>query len=258
MKDERHGNPIVRKDIATTFNEWLVKLKAKYPAEPKHPVYIVVTEGGGIRAAYWTASVLTALQDAARSSPTMCSRSAAYPADHSARRRSRHSWPTPTASKPKAIAPLNKPENQKTYRFAAQQALSYDFSAPTLASLLHADLVQRFLPIGFIPDRAKALETGWERGYRTHVRTASGGDDDFFSGGFVKMYADHGSALVPSLFLNGTIVEQGKRTITSNCLIGDDIPDTYDTLNQLGSDVRLAPRRTTARASPTSRRPDRF
>jgi hypothetical protein len=234
-------NPIVRKDIATTFNEWLGKLNAKYPAEGNHPVYIVATEGGGIRAAYWTASVLTALQDAApQFSDHVFAISAVSGGSLGATTFTSLVADSNRVKAESDCDTLNKPENQKTFRFAAQQALSYDFLAPTLASLLHADLVQRFLPVGFIPDRAKALETGWERGWRTHIRTASGADDNFFSGGFAKMYADHGNMLVPSLFLNGTIVEQGQRTITSNCLLGDDIPDSYDTLSQLGSDVRLS------------------
>jgi hypothetical protein len=233
-------NPIVRKDITTTFNDWLGKLNAKYPAEGNHPVYIVATEGGGIRAAYWTASVLTALQDAApQFSDHVFAISAVSGGSLGAATFTSLVADSNRVKAESDCDTLNKPENQKTFRFAAQQALSYDFLAPTLASLLHADLVQRFLPVGFIPDRAKALETGWERGWRTHIRTASG-DDDFFSGGFAKMYADHGNMLVPSLFLNGTIVEQGQRTITSNCLLGDDIPDSYDTLSQLGSDVRLS------------------
>jgi hypothetical protein len=234
-------NPIARKDIATNFNEWLGKLNAKYPSEGNHPVYIVATEGGGIRAAYWTASVLTALQDAApQFSDHVFAISAVSGGSLGA---TTFTSLVADSNRVKAESDcdiLNKPDSQKTFRFAAQQALSYDFLAPTLASLLHADLVQRFLPVGFIPDRAKALETGWERGWRTHIRTASGADDDFFSGGFAKMYADHGNALLPSLFLNGTIVEQGQRTITSNCLIDGDIPDSYDTLSQLGSDVRLS------------------
>ncbi len=235
------GNPIARKDIAITFSDWLGKLNAKYPTEPNHPVYIVATEGGGIRAAYWTASVLTALQDAApQFSDHVFAISAVSGGSLGATTFTSLVADSNRVKAESDCDTLNKPENQKTFRFAAQQALSYDFLAPTLASLLHADLVQRFLPVGFIPDRAKALETGWERGWRTHIRTASGADDDFFSGGFAKMYADHGNALVPSLFLNGTIVEQGRRTITSNCLLGDDIPDSYDTLSQLGSDVRLS------------------
>lgn len=239
--DDGGSNGAARKDIATTFEQWLKNLGAKYPAEANHPVYIVATEGGGIRAAYWTASVLTALQDQA---PQFADHTfaisgvsggsvgatvfAALVADGN------------RASAVSDCDTLNTSDKQKTLRFAAQQILSYDFLAPTLASLLHADLVQRFLPIGFIPDRAKALETGWQRGWRTHVRTASGADDDFFSGSFMKMYAGRPDALIPSLFLNGTIVERGNRIIASNCIIGNDIPVSSDIINELGSDMRLS------------------
>ena len=235
------GSASIRKDLGTTFDQWMVKLRKKYPAEPSHPVYIVATEGGGIRAAYWTASVLTALQDKA---PQF--------ADHvfaissvSGGSVGAMVFTALVADSNRSLAAsdcsaLNTPDNQKTFRFAAQQVLSYDALAPTLASLLHADLVQRFLPVGFIPDRAKALETGWERAWRTHIRPASGPDDDFFSSSFVKMYGDHDDKLIPSLFLNGTIVERGNRIIASNCVIGDDIPDSVDILQQIGSDMRLS------------------
>ena len=230
-----------RKNFETTYDQWLTKLRNKYRAEPNHPVYIVATEGGGVRAAYWTASVLTALQDEA---PQF--------ADHvfaisgvSGGSVGATVFTSLVADSNRATAAsdceaLNTPGKQKTFRFAAQQFFSYDSLAPTLASLLHADLVQRFLPVGFIPDRAKALETGLERAWRTHILPASGPDDDFFSGGFVKMYKDRGDALIPSLFLNGTIVERGNRIIASNCLVGDEIPNSYDILTQLGSDMRLS------------------
>src|SRR5258706_3224485 len=57
--------PVLRQPVDKKFEDWYARLAAKYPAEPSHPVFIVATEGGGIRAAYWTASVLTALQDQA-------------------------------------------------------------------------------------------------------------------------------------------------------------------------------------------------
>src|SRR5262249_45065931 len=126
-------------------------------------------------------------------------------------------------------------------RFAAQQMLSYDALAPALGSLLHADLVQRFLPVGFIPDRAQALEKGWERGWRTHIRDANNARDNFFDSGFVKMYRDNADALVPYLFLNTTSVEIGHRSIESYCAIdGHEILDSADTLADLASDVRLS------------------
>ena len=54
------------------------------------------------------------------------------------------------------------------------------------------------------------------------------------------MYADRNAQPLPSLFLNGTVVERGNRTITSNCIIDDQIPESADILNDLGSDVRLS------------------
>jgi len=245
------GTPAARMTVDKTFDEWLKKLRAKHPEEPKPVVYIVATEGGGIRAAYWTAAVLTALQDAA---PPF--------ADHvfaissvSGGSVGATVFTALVADPNRGVAvsdcnEMNTADRQKTFRFAAQQILSYDSLAPTLASLLHADLVQRFLPVGFIPDRAKAIETGWERGWRTHIRSANNSEDDFFSSGFMKMYADRPNALIPSLFLNGTIVERGNRIIASNCIVDGnapqnqvptgDIPNSYDILNQIGSDMRLS------------------
>jgi predicted acylesterase/phospholipase RssA len=239
--DDGGGNVAARKDIGATFEQWLTNLNTKYRAEARHPVYIVATEGGGIRAAYWTASVLTALQDQA---PQFADHTFAI-SGVSGGSVGATVFASLVADGNRASAvsdcdTLNTADKQKTIRFAAQQILSSDFLAPTLASLLHADLVQRFLPIGFIPDRAKALETGWQRGWRTHVRTASGAQDDFFSGSFMKMYGDRPTALIPSLFLNGTIVERGNRIIGSNCIISSDIPESADIFNELGSDMRLS------------------
>jgi hypothetical protein len=249
--DAGGATPARRTGIDQTFDAWLKTFHAKYPRETSPSVYIVATEGGGIRAAYWTAAVLTALQDAA---PPF--------ADHlfaissvSGGSVGATVFTSLVADTNRAVAvsdcdAMNTPDRQKKFRFAAQQVLSYDSLAPTLASLLHADLVQRFLPVGFIPDRAKALETGWERGWRTHIRSANGGDDDFLSTGFMKMYASRPNVLIPSLFLNGTIVERGNRIIASNCVIDGndpqnqvphgDVPNSYDILNQIGSDIRLS------------------
>jgi hypothetical protein len=49
--------------LAAYLDSWLKERKPK-PAAPPYPVFIVTAEGGGIRAAYWTANVLAALHDA--------------------------------------------------------------------------------------------------------------------------------------------------------------------------------------------------
>jgi hypothetical protein len=240
----------IRQDVDKTFTDWLKAVKTKHPDKPNPPVYVVATEGGGIRAAYWTAAVLAALQDhAPQFADHVFAISSVSGGSVGATVFTALVADTDRVKTVSDCDALNTADKQQTFRFATQQILSYDSLAPTLASLLHADLVQRFLPVGFIPDRAKALETGWERGWRTHVRTANG-DDDFFSSGFMKMYADRPGALIPSLFLNGTIVERGNRIIASNCVVdgnppkdqvpSGDVPNSYDILNQLGSDMRLS------------------
>ena len=248
------GDPAARLSFDDTFAAWYERLDARYPDEGEHPVFVVATEGGGIRAAYWTAAVLTAIQDQA---PQFADHvfaisgvsggsvgATVFTALVADRQRSH------------AVDPCRDhpdPRLARTLRFAAGQVLAYDFLAPTLGSMLHADLVQRFLPVGFLPDRARALETGWERAYRTHVRTRSGEPSDFLAGGFLRMYADGADRLLPSLFLNGTSVEEGKRMIATNCdlrpraaaggrvrMEDQPVPDAIDLLGLLGRDMRLS------------------
>jgi hypothetical protein len=227
-----------RHNVAATFNDWYARLHAKYPGEGRHPVFIVATEGGGIRAAYWTAAVLTALQD----------RAPAF-ADHTFAISSVSGGSVGTAVFTALVADKNRQQavddcdemrdaaTRAKLRFAAQQILSYDALAPTLASMLHADLAQRFLPVAFIPDRQRALEHGWERGWRTHVVPR----DDFLGSGVLQMYAANTDRLMPSIFLNGTSVERGSRLIASNCLIDkNEIQDARDLFNELGADMPLS------------------
>ena len=231
-----------RQNIATTFGGWYAKLQRKYPNEPRHPVFLVATEGGGIRAAYWTAAVLGALQDR---SPQFADHVFAISSvSGGSLGATVFTGLIADRNRARAVADCaeeNDPKKQTTVRFAAQQMLAYDALAPGLGSLLHADLVQRFLPIGFIPDRAQALEKGWQRGWRAHIQDANGSPDDFFSSGFVKMYRDSADALLPYLFLNTTSVEIGQRSIESDCTIDPtEILDSADTLANLASDVRLS------------------
>jgi len=230
-----------RQPLDQTFDAWYARLEAKYPPEiePSHPVFLVATEGGGIRAAYWTASVLTAIQDQA---PQFSDHLFAISSVSGGSVGSAVYTALVADSARTAVADecSGKAVPETSYRRAAQQMLSYDALAPTLASLLHADFVQRFLPVGFIPDRARALETGWENGWRTRLFTADG-PDDLFSQGLLKMYADRPAALLPSLFLNGTSVEAGNRLIASNCDLRDhQIPEAVDLFDRLGQDMRLS------------------
>jgi len=210
------GSP--RPAIGAQFNSWYAALTNKYPGN--QPVIIVATEGGGVRAAYWTAAVLTELQDRAPSF-----------ADHVFAISSVSGGSIGAAMFRGLIdGGCGKPG----CRAAAQDILRYDALAPALARFLGADLAQRFLPFG-IPaaDRQRALEAGWLAGWKK-VR-----GNERINDGMLTMYGAS-RPLLPSLFLNGTVVERGNRTIASNCAIGPaEIDDAHDTFGTLGADMPL-------------------
>jgi hypothetical protein len=220
-----------RPNIARHFHDWYAMLKTK-SGNPAPPVYIVATEGGGIRAAYWTAAVLTAIQ---QQSPEFSKHVFAISSVSGGSVGS--AVFTSLVADGKGAGRDNCGTEQTSIRFAAQQTLSYDALAPTLASLLQADFAQRFLPVGFIPDRQRALEHGWERGWNTGVEPR----DQFLGSGMLAMYGQHANELFPSMFLNATNVEHGRRSIASNCVIDPkEVADTDDLFLQLKRDMPIS------------------
>jgi hypothetical protein len=212
-----------RPTVAEAFDRWSARLARDYPGEGEHPVFLVATEGGGIRAAYWTASVLTALDDGipgfrdhlfAISGVSGGSVGAAAYASLITRQ-------------------ADAPGTLKLLRPSAQRMLAYDALAPTLSAMTQQDFVQRFIPWPFLPDRARALEGGWERAWREIFP-----GDDRVAQGFLTLLRGREDRM-PSLFLNGTTVETGQRMIGSNCKIAPpEFSDALDVFAATGADLR--------------------
>jgi hypothetical protein len=238
---------ITRPAIEPAFDRWFERLDREHPtADGSHPVILVATEGGGIRAAYWTAAVLTSLTDTV---PTFSDHvfavsgvsggalgSAVYGAllVRHADMTARLDDYTPQGTR-----------EEKTLRFAAKQMLSHDSLSPTLAAMMQPDLLQRFVPVPILPDRARALEGGWERGWREAIAQRDGRPDNTFAGGFLAMMKGREDHL-PSLFLNGTIVETGQRIVASNLDIDyhsgptEQLAESVDLFEAIGGDVRVS------------------
>ncbi|HKO57433.1 MAG TPA: patatin-like phospholipase family protein [Thermoanaerobaculia bacterium] len=206
------GSLPARPTVEQKFDEW-VRTVAPPTVTGKVPVFIVATEGGGIRAAYWTAAVLDSLQDTV---PQFRRNLFAISGV------SGGSLGTLTFT-----ALLS--DGRGDLHVAGSKALGADFLTPTLAAMAQSDFVQRFLPVGF-PDRERALEEAWEAGY----------DKPTFAGGLLGLYAKHPE--LPSVFINGTMVETGDRIITSNCQIRNNIVfrDAFDGFDLLKSDIPLS------------------
>ena len=229
-----------RPAVGAAFDAWFERLDREHPtADGSHPVILVASEGGGIRAAYWTAAVLTSLTDTI---PTFSEHTFALSGVSGGalgstvydallvRRGDMH------VQVDDDYTPQHN--EQHSLRFAARQMLSEDALAPTLAAMTQPDLAQRFIPAPILPDRARALEGAWERAWSETVRRRTGEADRTFSSGFLAMM-DGKAERYPSLFLNGTIVETGQCIIASN-LRTDSLAQTVDLFGAIGEDVRVS------------------
>ena len=183
---------------------------ALQPGDKEPPVFIVAAEGGGIRAAYWTASVLARIEKA-------------YPGFAS------HVFVVSGVSGGGLGGALfdallaEEQEHRGRYCVAqtdilacAQTMLRHDFLAPTFATMLYPDLLQRFLPA--LPfsenwDRGTTLEAALERAW-DDIADRTGGNP--FREAFERLWDKERRGPLPSLVLNSMAVEDGKRVLLSD------------------------------------------
>jgi hypothetical protein len=204
------ARPMHRDSVIAAFAKWHT-LTQKFP--PPHPFYIVATEGGGIRAAYWTGIVLGGLQDA---NPNFATHVFAI------------SGVSGGSLGAVVFDALVAENDGRSFQEDAHQILSRDFLSPALAAMLYPDLVQRFLPVP-IPyfDRGRALELAWEKAWRDRI------GNNRLAQSFVDLWPGDSQKWVPALFLNGTSVEKGNRIVATNLRVTDSFFDMQDAAAKL-------------------------
>jgi hypothetical protein len=219
-----------RVPISKAFTEWDAYITRKYPNRAVHPLYIVTTEGGGIRAAYWTATVLGALQD---HDPSFADHVFAISG-------------VSGGSVGAAVFDALVADGTKTGEFAkrGQEILGVDFLSPAMAAMLYPDFLQRFIPFP-IPyfDRGSWLEKAWEKAWRETSAKHGGHATNRLAEPFLDLWQKKSVAYVPALFLNGTSVEVGNRLIASNLLIDGSFLDAEDATGKLLPEKRHDERR---------------
>ncbi|PYI93364.1 MAG: hypothetical protein DME97_06415 [Verrucomicrobia bacterium] len=205
-----------RPDVIKSFRQWYDFAEKNDGAGVVHPLYVVATEGGGIRAAYWTATVLGELQD---KNPGFASHLFAI---------SGVSGGSLGAVVFNAL--LAEPTANGKLREKADAILGQDFLSPALGSMLYPDFIQRFLPfpVAYF-DRGRALELGWERGWEQVM------GNNRLAGSFVELWKPGVREWMPALFLNGTSVEKGHRIITTNLRLTNVFLDAEDAADTLAS-----------------------
>ena len=132
----------------------------------RFPVFIVNAYGGGVRAAYWTASLLSFVQDKnhtfadhvfAISGVSGGSLGAAVFTAMAKDARENNILPCFALFENKRT-----PMDERTWQTCASQVLHRDFLASALSAMLVPDLVRNFIPLPGPPDRAIALEQAFE------------------------------------------------------------------------------------------------
>jgi hypothetical protein len=185
-------------DLSTVWNEWKASNCVDAKGDPV-PLVIVAAEGGGIRAAYWTASVLTDLLPPAQVSGCQ-----------SATARSRlFAVSGISGGSVGTVSYLATPEPKAGWFKAALG--EPDYVATPLATGLLIDLPRTL--VGFhSPDRAAWLERAWEA-------KVKGLEKDYF----VDLKpGKRVNGWMPLTLLNGAQVETGCRVSTSAVRLTND------------------------------------
>ena len=214
--------PAEKQTVAVAFQNWLNQQPALLPRKDgqrrRRPVFIVATEGGGIRAAYWTAEILSTLQEPdvdkdekplpnTTNVPSFAANTFAI-SGISGGSIGAAVFDALLSDKETGLAPM------------ARNILGEDHLSPLFGGLLFTDAVQRLSPC-WLPntDRAERLEYSFEDAYQRVTKNNS----DRLAQPFRNLWPDHSSSpTLPHLFLNSTLVETGQRLIFSDLAIKSD------------------------------------
>jgi hypothetical protein len=232
------GPVLVRPQLERAFDDWYRRAVTLHPPGSTIPVIIVAAEGGGIRAAYWTATSLAAVTDQVPQFADHCfavsgvSGGSIGALVYDAIVARRLDAAGAGANDPRPISAILGPAPK--LQDDVRPMLKFDVLSGTLAALAQPDLFQRFIPAAVLPDREKALERGLETGW------SSAFHNDLFGAPFLATMNAH--PRLPNLFLNGTVVETGERIVTSNVHVHNSLSfrNAFDAFDQMNVDIPIS------------------
>jgi hypothetical protein len=215
--------PDQRPELETALSQWHAK---HCMGEPCRPFILVATAGGGIRAAYWTGTLLGTLQDATegRFDDLLFAISGVSGGSVGAT-----VYRAVSAGQDRGVT---KP---------IQEILGQDYLGPVAAGLLYKDAVQRLLPLPLLSDRAEVFEQGLEAGFAQVMPQGRLKLDS----SFIETAHLDGRPW-PALFLNAIWSDNGRRIVAATLRTDALSPPQggqlffQDLLTTLGGDMRLS------------------
>ena len=217
-----------RPGLNNYFDDWVEKRKVDIDKDSSYPVFFVLADGGASRSGYWTASVLSKLEDTTNG------------------KFSQHLFCLSGASGGSVgngtfLALLkNRDSLQKmgqTFTRGATDFLHSDFLTYTIARMLGPDFVRPVFPLPFIDDRAAALEHAIDKGENSFLQQR------FETPVSSLIPFTNGNDNLPMICINTTRMQDGRPSVLSTIKIdyaafGERI-DILETL-KAGKDIKLS------------------
>ena len=193
------------------FSQWRKGL----PDSDRSPVFIIAASGGGLRAAYWTGSLLAAMDDATCGSfgdhvfsVSGVSGGSLGLVSYLEQRRIWSGKPDPERCVPGRQREI-------------QQLMQRDFLGPVAGSLLFAEAAQAFFPATYLKqERGNTLADAWSHAWReTFEPKAEVGKSMPIDLPLLDRFGVQQPGM-PAVYLNATGAETGRRVIASNVHLG--------------------------------------
>jgi hypothetical protein len=237
------GGPTDRPSLQSAFRLW-AKGQPDGP-NGKRTMVLVAVQGGASRAGYWTAVALADLQTTA----AKLTGKDGKPVDFGS-----HIFAISSvsggsvgavgyAAMLKTAAPnVRTPTTDPDAATLANDLLGFagrDALGPALTGTLYSDLLYRFLPAPWLPDRAETLERSWEEAWdapddRTGLSPRTAGT---IRAPFLALAPKEGEPWRPLLIVQGASESGGRRMLTSAVKFTCDEVDADDLLDSVGHDV---------------------
>jgi hypothetical protein len=205
-----------RPKLRPHFNRWMAsRAKVLEEANGDFPIYLVLSDGGASRSAYWTASVLSRLDS--------LNHGQLFPRIFSLSGSSGGSLANLSFLAAQAIPAETRTKTVQSY-------LSSDFLSYPLAHLMGSDIILPLIPENLYGDRAAALEKSLQQ-------TGTPVIDSFMLAGFSSLNPSNDTMMkTPVVFVNCTRMQDGRPAAISNIQLDEKtFGHRMDVLRELGS-----------------------
>jgi len=217
-----------RPSLYTYFDKWTNLRKAEIESDSSYAVFFVLADGGASRSGYWTASVLSKLEDTTNgvfSKHLFCLSGASGG----------------SVGNGTFLALLKNRDSlaaaKQSFTQGAQDYLKSDFLTFTVARTLGPDFLRPMIPLPFINDRAAALEYAMEHGEKSFLQ----GKFDSPMSAYIPFTS--GNENLPMICINTTRMQDGRPSVISTIkLDSGSFNKRRDILTKLkpGKDMKLS------------------